>query len=747
LPFFAQNMSIDPISTESVIAILDRPDNSPSTQVDRPERNSVNSVLFAGVVVAIALLAWLAWPILSGRIYVADDLGEFHLPMRAFYTNQLDRSEPFDWCPDLYCGFYLTGEGQVGGYHPLHLLLYRTLPLSLAFGLECWLSYPLMLVGMYLFLRRWQLPREAALFGATAFTFGGFNLLHFVHPNAIAMVAHVPWMLWAIDVCLRSVNARQRRYGFVCIALLTGSQLLLGYPQYAFYSALISGAYACWLARTIGPGRIKSLAAVVGAALIGCLIGGVQLLPTFEALGQSVRQERMAGFAAQGSFQPLNVVQLIEPYLFASRVVGQNTHELTIYAGVVPLVLAFGAFLIVPNNRMTRRLQLASLTVAALALLWSFGEFGPFAWLQQDLPYVNRFRFPCRAICVFQFAIAVLAAVGFIQLGQVGSNRLDSRKLAWLWALPLFSVLIAAVGYFVWQPPLASPALVVAGPILVALAVLLVLLSARGVRGALVSLILLGGVDLGIYGLSTHELQTTSTLSEFVDRTSAPPAAPTTRVALENGEPTQTAEVATRVGDRILLKGWPRVDGYAGLEPRRRLDYSQPKVLQIAGTGWHLSEANDNWVQLTNPCPGAWLVSKAIFSTSPSKDVLELDPSSAALVDEPINLPVSQPGRVALKIDSPGRLDLQTDAPADQLLIINESFHPGWNAKIDSNTSQTVRVNGDFLGIVVPAGTHEIALNFQPESLRYGRLASCFGLGLIVATFLWPLRAARRLPP
>ena len=68
-----------------------------------------------------ALLIALAGPALIGRVYTADDLGAFHLPMRAFYSDCLARGEAFDWSPQLYCGFYLTGEGQVGAYHPLHL--------------------------------------------------------------------------------------------------------------------------------------------------------------------------------------------------------------------------------------------------------------------------------------------------------------------------------------------------------------------------------------------------------------------------------------------------------------------------------------------------------------------------------------------------------------------------------------------------------------------------------------------------
>src|SRR6266700_3746570 len=60
------------------------------------------------VAIAVPLLA-LAWPMLSGQVYTANDLGDFHLPLRAFYSQQLSQGQPFDWCPDLYCGFYLTG--------------------------------------------------------------------------------------------------------------------------------------------------------------------------------------------------------------------------------------------------------------------------------------------------------------------------------------------------------------------------------------------------------------------------------------------------------------------------------------------------------------------------------------------------------------------------------------------------------------------------------------------------------------
>ena len=208
-----------------------------------------------------------------GRVYVADDLGEFHLPVRDFYSRQLARGEAFDWMPTLYGGFYVTGEGQLGGYHPLHLILYRWLPLGTAFDLELLVSYPIMFGGMYCWLHYWLARRDAALFGALVFTFSGFNLLHFVHPNAVAIVAHIPWLLLAIELTLGQPRGLRRSVAELAVGLLIASQLLLGYPQYVWFSLLIAGGYAAW--RTVGlqvpwP-RVAMLALV---ATLGVVAGG-----------------------------------------------------------------------------------------------------------------------------------------------------------------------------------------------------------------------------------------------------------------------------------------------------------------------------------------------------------------------------------------------------------------------------------------------------------------------------------------
>lgn len=699
----------------------------------------------------LGLLAALAWPMFAGKVYVADDLGAFHLPLRAFYSQQLAAGEAFDWNPEMFAGFYLSGEGQAGTYHPLHLLLYRFLPLQTAFDLECLLSYPFMLAGMYLFLRRWRMGRSEALFGAMVFTFGGFNLLHFVHPNVVAIVAHLTWLLVAIDVMLRGNHARARRLSFASIALLTGSQLLLGSPQFVMFSLMLEAGYVLWLGGFAGTWRW------VLAIGIGCLIGGIQLLPTVDALQHSVRHSAKSNFATQGSLYPLNLMQLVAPYLFQSRVVGQNTHELGLYIGAAPLVLAVW-WLISGQIKSRRRLTMFACATAALAILWALGSSGPMGWFEAHLPIVNRFRFPCRAIVLFQLAIAALAALGFTVLARPAGSHVSTKRLWWL---PALSAAAAFIGLICCPANVAAWPLIVAGPALFAVAVWLAVTAADGSRWALAAIVIFAAADLGIYGTTYSIIGKTSDLADFARAADAPPGPVNGRVAIDlmSGTESANGEHGQRVGDQVLLAGWKSIDGYLGLEPARQLNYREPAALRAAGATWLSAQADANvnpaasknsnsWIAIANAQPRARLVTLAIVSENPAAEITRISLANEALVDRPLpsQLSESAPGAVNIVLDRPGRIELNTKATGDQFLVVNESHHDGWQATLDGKNVSVFRANGDFLGLLVPAGDHEITLEFSPKSLDLGRLITQFGLGLIGVIVFWPQSAEAQLP-
>ena len=180
------------------------------------------------VLVAAALgLIFLAWPALRGDRWSFGDIKHLWFPLRYEYSRCLTSGNSLLWSPSLFCGTYLHGEGQFGLLHPATLLLYRVVPFPVSFDIESWIRYPLLVLGMYVLLRRWGLHagprwRGAVLLGGTTLNSYGFQ--HFVQ-----IFAHIPWQLVCIDVFLRRRNPRRRALAWLGLCVLTGSHLLLGF--------------------------------------------------------------------------------------------------------------------------------------------------------------------------------------------------------------------------------------------------------------------------------------------------------------------------------------------------------------------------------------------------------------------------------------------------------------------------------------------------------------------------------------
>src|SRR4051812_44489635 len=135
--------------------------------------------LIAGCCAALSVPLLL--PLLTGRVFTKDDMAAWHLPFRFLYAAALRAGDSFLWTPAVRSGLYIHGEGEAGLAHPLHLLLYRVLPLGPAFNLEIITSYAAMLTGTALLLLRLGLSGEAAWFGGMLFAFSGFTIFNVMH--------------------------------------------------------------------------------------------------------------------------------------------------------------------------------------------------------------------------------------------------------------------------------------------------------------------------------------------------------------------------------------------------------------------------------------------------------------------------------------------------------------------------------------------------------------------------------------
>jgi hypothetical protein len=686
-------------------------------------------LLFIVVLLGGALFLYrLAKPLLHGSVYVFGDMGFFHLPLRQFYADCLAKGDNFHWIPWLFCGYYVHGEGQVGMYHPLHLLLYGLLPLNWAFNFEYLLHFVSLPCGAYFWLRGWLPRRDGALLGALLFTFSGFTLGHSGHINAAAIIAHLPWLLLATDRLIDDSHPWRRAAAGLGLGLLMTSHWLLGYPQYVLMNTLVEGVYLLWRL----PGW-RRLAEVVTAHGLGLLAGCVQFLPTWETLRLSVRSAPDVHFAGTLSLQPFNLAQLFFPHSLIVDSLGEGSllNGLFVTAGLLSLW---------PLRHWGKAGKLAwlALPLAGLGFFLALGRFNPLFPLYATLPGVSVFRCPARFSLLFHFAAAIGAAVLWCRLAQApGESRPPAWKgLAWF-LLPavlvwpalsaLRPVLVSVRQSTVWTEDL--PMLcevdrggIARGVVWTAVLAVLLVLALRNWRPALAGLLVFVAADQYTLVRWAPKMPAAS-LAEVCARAVPPVCGNACRLYSPDLNANQLSVHRVRL-----------TNGYVALSPRRCLDYSTPAACQVAGVAW---KWQDGLWQRVEGLPRVRLVSRALVCAVPSQAIGQSDVVTTALVSEPLELDGGPPGTATLVSDRPGRVSIAVESPSRQLLVLGESFHPGWRLKVDGERRRPVAVYGDFLGCEVGPGLHQVEFFFQPFSLRLGAALSALGVTLLVVWFVW----------
>jgi uncharacterized membrane protein YfhO len=82
-------------------------------------------------------------------------------------------------------------------------------------------------------------------------------------------------------------------------------------------------------------------------------------------------------------------------------------------------------------------------------------------------------------------------------------------------------------------------------------------------------------------------------------------------------------------------------------------------------------------------------------------------------------------------------------AARQALLVVAESWYPGWRATLDGEPVGILRANYLSQGVVVPAGEHTVDLRYTPGAFIYGAWISALSALAIAGLFLWawwPLR-------
>ncbi len=79
------------------------------------------------------------------------------------------------------------------------------------------------------------------------------------------------------------------------------------------------------------------------------------------------------------------------------------------------------------------------------------------------------------------------------------------------------------------------------------------------------------------------------------------------------------------------------------------------------------------------------------------------------------------------------------------MVVMSETYFPGWKATIDGNATEIREVYGALRGILAPQGRHEIRMWYRPQSFIFGAMLTFAGVLGICALGLAERKKPSRL--
>ena len=473
----------------------------------------------------------------------------------------------------------------------------------------------------------------------------------------------------------------------------------------------------------------------------------------------------------------------------------------SLYLGAPLLGLAAAALGARPRPRAAGFLLVA----AAVALAVSLGPHAPFYPLVAKLlPPLRILRYPSKALVAFSLVAALLAGLGCSAVQRGRGRRALGLVLALVLALAVPLVWRASLHYGPAPATASAVAAAAAAALLGAHALSAVRRGLAAAALASVCLADLAAAHAGLHATAPETVFfTPPALLSVVDRaegrrlyvydyTTLPETSPA-RLGRTNAYPTvepppgwDPRAFAVAALQSYLLPPWAALLGASpafefdmrGLYSRdlndltfflRRVEGTpaHARLLAMAGVGTVASlhqaglEGLVPAAQLPSVFPEpifVWRVPGAPARTrvvgcardADARTAFEalggpdFDPSAEAIVaSPPPGLgPCGVAGRSRLVFEGADRARLEVEASRPALVVLADTWDPGWRASVDGRPAAVLRANVTFRAVMVPPGQHVVQMVYRPRAAWLGLVTSLASLAVAAIAVI----ARRRRP-
>jgi hypothetical protein len=120
------------------------------------------------------------------------------------------------------------------------------------------------------------------------------------------------------------------------------------------------------------------------------------------------------------------------------------------------------------------------------------------------------------------------------------------------------------------------------------------------------------------------------------------------------------------------------------------------------------------------------------------------DTGAVCVEDDQMEAFAAAPGaaRIVIARKSPMAFDLEVvaEGPGPAFVAINQTWDPGWHARLDGLATRVIRTDLALSGVSVPAGEHTVELTYDDPWLRAGlwlSISGCLGCLILVLWGRW----------
>jgi len=609
-----------------------------------------------------------------------------------------------------------------------------------------------------------------ALVAALAWTFSPPVFHHIYHPNQVACLAWVPLILLAYERAL----VRRTIGSLAAFGLVLAVQMSAGYP---LYSICLSIVLALWTLGQLVRDRSAArrggtILAAAGAGLFAAAFAAPQALPLREMLPETMRAEIVAPWVPDTPVHLLDV--LGEMRQAASWAIYDYL------GGLVLLGLLLGA--------RKRRWLLA----AGFLLCNAAGH--TLSPLSRLIPGIGDARL---LFVVFDgflpFFIATLAGVGVDgALQRPRGLRLWLALLCLIWTVALPTLRVARI--VVSLPPEVAEQLIAAlrsrafwwpwlPGVLTSTTVVIALLWRRLPASVVVTAIGAAVISVG--------LRSFWAVGEFAPYPTNGPDPSLQRVVHNLAPAGRAASERLTLDGTLLMSGIPNVTGIEGSLPPQRVG----RLLEVAGMrpaavvlgpDWSIARRHQPLLELLalsvviTPASSPSLLDAGFASRLPlraaqvvhfrpvprsrlfvvhaARSVTSEEEAFSAVTDVDFRpaelaiiegaLPPLEPATTASSAefaeDTPERVKIVASMAADGIVVLADSWYPGWDAWLDDEPTTILRADYAFRAVAVPRGRHTIEFRYRPRAFWLGVFLASVAATVVLGSGLrrWLRRAA-----